>query len=149
MGNPVEQELRDVSARWDRAMTENDAEAIGRFMADDWVIVGADGSVVGKDRFLALVESGDLIHDVMETHDMEVRVYGETAVTVASGVSGGHYGEEPFFLEERASCVFVRQGGAWRCVLTHLSPLPGPGPDGSIRPILLRGAAQSGFQSSE
>lgn len=26
-------------------MIENDAEAIGRFMADDWTIVGSDGNV--------------------------------------------------------------------------------------------------------
>ena len=124
MGDPVEQELREVTAQWDRAMTGNDAGAIGRFMAEDWVIVGSDGSVGGKDRFLALVRSGDLSHDVMETHDMEVRVYGQTAVTVACGVSGGHYRGEPCLLKERSSCVFVRQDGVWRCVLTHLSSLP-------------------------
>jgi ketosteroid isomerase-like protein len=124
MADPIEQELREVSAQWDRAMIGNDPEAIGRFMADDWIIVGPDGSIGGKDRFLALVESGDLTHNVMETHDIEVRVYGETAVTVASGVSGGHYREEPFLLKERSSCVFVRQDGVWRCVHTHLSSLP-------------------------
>lgn len=124
MGDPKEQELREVATQWDRAMTQNDAEAIGRFMADDWVIIGTDGSVSGKDRFLALVQSGDLSHNVMETHDAEVRVYGDTAVIVAAGTSGGHYREAPFLLKERSSCVFVRQAGKWRCVLTHLSSLP-------------------------
>jgi ketosteroid isomerase-like protein len=123
MGDSVEQELHEVAEQWDRAVTENDPVAIGRFMADDWVIVGPDGSVGGKDSFLALVASGDLTHNIMETCEMEVRVYGETAVTVASGVSGGHYRGEPFLLRERSSCVFVRQGGIWRCVLTHLSSL--------------------------
>lgn len=119
-----EQEIRDVTAQWDRAMTENDPESIGRFMADDWVIVGSDGSVDDRGRFLALVESGELTHNVMETHDMEVRVFGSTAVTLATGISGGHYRGEAFLLKERSSCVFVRQGGTWRCVLTHLSSLP-------------------------
>ncbi|MCU0647840.1 MAG: nuclear transport factor 2 family protein [Gemmatimonadaceae bacterium] len=32
---------------WDRAMVANDAEAIGRYMAEDWAIVGPDGSVDG------------------------------------------------------------------------------------------------------
>lgn len=128
MVDPAEQELRAVAAQWDRAMMENDPQAIGRFMADDWVIVGTDGSVGGKARFLALVESGRLTHNVMETHDMDVRVYGDTAVTVASGVSGGHFSDQPFLLRERSSCVFVRQGGAWRCVLTHLSSLPDVAP---------------------
>ena len=39
------QDLVEVAHAWDRAMTTNDAAAIGRFMADDWIIVGSDGSV--------------------------------------------------------------------------------------------------------
>jgi ketosteroid isomerase-like protein len=112
-----------VSADWDRAMTANDADAIGRHMADDWTIVGSDGSVGDKATFLALVRSGALSHDVMTTEDLQIRVYGDTAVTVARGVSGGRYQGQPFRELERASCVFVRQEGRWRCVLTHLSRL--------------------------
>lgn len=121
MDDLAKHELNEVASHWDSAMVENDAEAIGEFMADDWMIVGPDGSVSDKASFLALVESGDLSHNVMETHQMEVRVYGDTAVTVAVGVSGGQYQGQSFLLKERASCVFVRNGGVWRCVLTHLS----------------------------
>lgn len=124
MTDPTVQALCEVAAQWDRAMVTNDVGAIGAFMADEWVIVGTDGSVGGKERFLALVASGDLSHDVMETHDMDVRVYGDTAVAVARGVSGGQYRGDRFLLTERSSCVFVRRDGQWRCVLTHLSPLP-------------------------
>lgn len=118
-----EREIRDLVARWDEAMVRNDADAIGAFMAEDWVIVGSDGSVDGKERFLALVASGELSHDVMTTRDMQVRVYGQTAVTVASGTSGGRFRGTPFLLHERASCVFVKDEGRWVCVLTHLSSL--------------------------
>jgi ketosteroid isomerase-like protein len=124
MVDPAERELREVSEQWDRAMVESDAGAIGRFMADDWVVVGSDGNLIGKDRFLGLVASGTLSHNVMETHEMDVRVYGDTAVTIAAGVSGGHNQGHPFLLRERVSCVYVRRNGVWQCVLTHLSPLP-------------------------
>ena len=123
MDNSVTREIREAAMQWDRAMVENDPEAIGKFMVDEWIIVGPDGSVNDKAGFLALVASGDLTHKVMETHDMEVRVYGNTAVTVARGVSGGHYQGQSFLLKERASCVFVKDGGEWRCVLTHLSSI--------------------------
>jgi ketosteroid isomerase-like protein len=33
------EELIGVVDEWDRAMVENDAEAIGRYMADDWTII--------------------------------------------------------------------------------------------------------------
>jgi hypothetical protein len=71
--------------------------------------------------FLDAVRSGHLTHDVMETHDPTIRFYGNVAVVISRGVSGGRFGGEPFHLVERVSCVFVRQGRRWRCVLTHLS----------------------------
>jgi ketosteroid isomerase-like protein len=116
-----EEELIRVAHEWDRAMVENDAEAIARYMADDWTIVGSDGSVGDKATFLALVKSGALSHDVMTSEDIGVRVYGDTAVVTARGVSRGKYRGQAFREVERSSSVFVRQEGQWRCVLTHLS----------------------------
>ena len=104
-------------------MITNDAAAIGRFMAADWIIVGSDGSVTDKAAFLGLVESGIVSHDVMTSENMRVRVYGDAAVVTADGVSAGMYQGQPFREVERASSVFVRQSGTWRCVLTHLSRL--------------------------
>lgn len=91
MNTNSEKELIDVSHAWDRAMVENDPEAIGAYMADDWVIVGSNGNITDKTTFLGLVKSGAMSHDVMESHDLNVRVYGETAVVIARGVSGGKY----------------------------------------------------------
>ena len=54
---------------------------------------------------------------------MRVRVYGDTAVVIARGMSGGKYQGQPFREVERVSCVFVKHEGTWRCVLTHLSRL--------------------------
>ncbi len=121
MNGGVEEELVSVAHAWDRAMVANDPEAIGTYMADDWTIIGPDGSVSDKAAFLELVRSGKLTHDVMESHEVKVRVYGDTAVVTARGVSAGQYQGESFYLVERASCVFVRQEDRWRCVLTHLS----------------------------
>jgi ketosteroid isomerase-like protein len=104
-------------------MVENDADAIGRYMAEDWTIIGSDGTLGDKQTFLGLVRSGALTHDVMESDDVSVRIYGDTAVVTARGVSGGKYQGQPFREVERATCVFVKQGGDWRCVLTHLSRL--------------------------
>jgi len=123
MDESTREELVRVANDWDRAMVANDAEAIGRYMADDWTIIGPDGSVGDKRTFLRLVESGALSHDVMESDDVTVRVYGDTAVVTARGVSGGQYQGQPFREVERSSCVFVRQDGQWKCVLTHLSRL--------------------------
>jgi len=114
MGGGTRDELITLAREWDEAMVANDADAIGRYMAGDWVIVGSDGRVGDKPTFLDLVRSGTLSHDVMETHDLSVRVYGDAAVTLARGVSGGKYQGQPFREVERVSCVFVRRDGRWR-----------------------------------
>lgn len=123
MATTIEAELISVAHDWDHAMVANDPDAIGRYMADDWMIVGADGSVIDKPTFLGLVKSGALSHDVMTSEDLTVRVYADAAVVIARGVSGGLYRSQRFLETERSSNVFVKQEGQWRCVLTHLSRL--------------------------
>lgn len=91
MDDKAEAQLIGLAHEWDRAMVENDAEAIGRYMADDWTMFGSDGGMSDKATFLGLVKSGTLSHDVMESEHLTVRVYGDTAVVTSRGVSGGKY----------------------------------------------------------
>lgn len=123
MARTEDDELIEVARAWDTAMVGNEPEAIGQYMADDWIIIGADGRVGDKSTFLDLVRSGVLTHDEMTSDEFRIRVYGDTAVVCARGVSGGNYQGQPFRDVERSSNVFVRQAGRWRCVLTHLSRL--------------------------
>ena len=127
MRDKTEEELIALSNEWDLAMVRNDADAIGRYMADDWTIVGPEGSMIDKATFLGLVKSGTLTHDVMESEDFRIRSYGSTAVVLARVVSGGKYQGQAFREVEQSSNVFVKQQGQWKCVLTHLSRL-GPSP---------------------
>ena len=129
MNEKAAEELLTVEEEWARAIISNDADAIGRYVADDWMIVGPDGSVCDKATFLGLVQSGALTHDVMESDDNKVRVYGDAAVVTARTVSGGKYGGQAFRGLERASDVFVKQAGEWKCVLTHLSRIAPKGAD--------------------
>ena len=133
----LQEELVAVSHAWDRAMVTNDPEAIGDFMHQDWTITGTDGNVIDKSTFLDLVRTREVTHNVMESHDLGVRVYGDAAVVTGRGVSGGHYRGEPFYLIEHVSSVFIRQHGRWRCVLTHLSPFIE-----ASRPVPQRDSAQ-------
>lgn len=118
-----EDELLATVRAWDEAMIRNDADAIGAFMADEWTIVGPDGRVGAREPFLALVRSGDLTHDEMTSEEMSCRLYDDVAVIISTGISAGHWKGQRFREQERGSNVFVRRGGRWQCVLTHLSRL--------------------------
>jgi ketosteroid isomerase-like protein len=123
MRSEEHKELVDVVRAWDEAMVANDTAAIGRFMTDDWIIVGPDGSIEGRERFLSLIASGELTHDTMTSEDLVIRVLGDSAIVMARGVSAGVYRGSRFRELERSSNVFARRDGRWVCVHTHLSKL--------------------------
>jgi ketosteroid isomerase-like protein len=114
------QELERLSAAWDLAMISNDAGAIGRFMADDWVIVSASG-VTARDDFLAIVASGDLTHETFRGEITSVRQYGDAAVVTGRVRNNGHYQGEPFSADEWTTDVFARHNDSWLCVHSHIT----------------------------
>ena len=121
LNEKLQDEFETLGREWAEAIVSNDAEAIGRFMADDWVIVGESG-MTAKNDFLALVAAGDLTHESMEGNVKRVRVYRDIAITIARGTNSGHYKGQPFSSDEWITDVFEKRDGRWQCVLTHLTP---------------------------
>jgi hypothetical protein len=72
----VEEELLKLENEFTQANLKNDAEAIGRFLADDWVIIEANGAIIDKARFLGVIKSGDLSYQMMKWDEVRVRIYG-------------------------------------------------------------------------
>ena len=117
---PIEQ-LLQLERDFQHAIVENNPEAIERFVADDWIIVDPDGKIVEKDKFLAVVKSGALVHHTMRLDEPRVRIYGETAVVTGCATSAGKFMGAEFKTLERATDVFVRINSQWRCALTQLT----------------------------
>jgi ketosteroid isomerase-like protein len=122
----VQEELLTLEEQFSQAVAANDAAAIGRFVADDWVIVDADGRVIDRPRFISLIESGALSHESMESTDVEIRVHGETAVVTGITTSKGQFMGQGFTARERATDVLVRLDGRWLCVFSQLTRFAAP-----------------------
>ena len=117
----MEEELLKVEKGFVDAIAKNDLEAIERFVTDDWIIINADGGIIDRERFLGVIKSAALTHEMMESDDMRVRVYGDSAVVSALTRSKGKFMGQEFTTHERSTDVFVRRDGQWRCVLTQLT----------------------------
>ena len=118
--------LQKLEEEWSDAIVSNDAQAIGRFVSDDWIVIGPDGSVTDRARFLGVIESGELTHEAMDSEEWRVRVYGETAVVTARVRSAGAFKGLAFSTRERSTSVYAKRDGRWLCVLTQLSPIATP-----------------------
>lgn len=121
----MQEEVLRIEREFSQAIVKNDAEAVGRFLADDWIIIDPDGGIVDRARFLGVMKSGALTHEMTESEDTRVRVYGNTAIVTALTTTKGRFNGQAFTTQERATDVFVKQDGRWQCALSHLTRLAG------------------------
>jgi len=119
--NDVEQQLLAWEKDFEKAVMSNDADAIGKFLPDDWEIVGPDGNFIERARFLGVIKSGQLSHDLMESEDVKVRSYGDSAVLTALTRTKAKFMGQELATQERATDVFVKRDGRWQCVFSQLT----------------------------
>lgn len=119
----LQQELIKLGSAWAEAVVANDADRIGSFMADEWVIVSERG-VATKEHFLGFVRSGALTHSSFEmVGDARIKIYGKTAVLTGRVVNTARFGGETFNADEWSTDVFIERDGRWLCVLSHIAPV--------------------------
>src|SRR6266480_8065781 len=109
----MEEELVKLEKEFTDAIVKSDPEAIGRFVTEDWIIINADGGIIDKERFLEVIKSGALTHEMMKSDDIRLRLYGDSAVLTALTRSKGKFMGQEFTTEERATDVFVKLDGQW------------------------------------
>ncbi len=106
---------------WAQAIVENDPAKIRRFTESEWQLVDTNG-IIPLERFLEVVESGDLEHDEMILEVVSVRHIDDVAIVIAQGKNRGRWLGEEFSADEWTSDVFVWQDNRWVCRLTALTP---------------------------
>lgn len=117
--------LLKLEKELEQAVVSNDAAAVGWLLADDSIIVGPDGRIIDKSRFLEVIRSGALSHEKMESQDMRVRIYDNTAIVTALTTSKGKFMGQEFTSLERATDIFVKQNDRWQCLFTQLTRFTG------------------------
>jgi ketosteroid isomerase-like protein len=102
-----------------RALLANDADAVGRLLADDWVVISTYGGMGDRAGFLAVIKSGDFTRKTMDLSDLKVRLYGNMALVTSQLKTSGTLGGKSFDVAERQTDVLIWQDGGWKSVLTH------------------------------
>jgi ketosteroid isomerase-like protein len=103
-----------------RAIRENNADGISRWLDKDWGVVSANGGVgEGPSIFPDGIRTGVLTRTTFETSEPRVRVYDNIALVTTKVKTSGMFGGKPFDLEERQTDVWLWKDGGWKCVLTH------------------------------
>ena len=119
----VEQVIRQVDHERIQAQVSADASVLDRIYADDFIGVGPSGAVRNKAQVISDLTSGDLKFQSITTDDVQVRVYGNTAVETGRSTMNGQDKGKAVPHDTRFTRVWVEQQGRWRLVANHYSQL--------------------------
>ena len=123
------QRVTTLGEDWAAARLRGDTSFLGEILADDFVGVGPRGFMLTKDQWLSRHDTGSLRYESFGLDEVQVRLFGGTAITVcrqsARGVYEGENGRFELDDQFRATLVFVRQDGRWQLAGLQLSPILG------------------------
>ncbi len=92
-----------------------------RILADDFVLVLGNGTVVTKAELLARAQNKESIYEYQEDTDKTVRIWGDTAVVTALLRAKGTHNGKPFEYKVWFSDTYVHTPNGWRYVLGQAS----------------------------
>ena len=117
----VEQVIRALDTERIQAQIHADAAALARIYADDFIGVGPSGTVRTKPQVIADFTSGALRFQSITTDDVQVHVYGNTAVETGRSTMQGEDKGRPVPEATRFTRVWVKLQGHWCLVANHYS----------------------------
>jgi ketosteroid isomerase-like protein len=123
MSGSAEQELKQLTDQSIAALKGKDATALERIWADELIFTNPRGDVQTKAQRLADIQSGATRFDSLETRDLAVRVYGDTAVMNGLTTVKGQYSGQETSGQYRVTQVLVRRGGRWQIVALQMTPI--------------------------
>jgi ketosteroid isomerase-like protein len=118
-------DVLDLVGRWAAAEQGNDAEALDRLLAADFVGVGPLGFVLGRDQWLARFGNG-LDNRSFAVEDTQVREYGNTAVVVGVLAQETSWQGSDNSGRFRLTLVAVRPADRWLLANAHIGMLQEP-----------------------
>jgi ketosteroid isomerase-like protein len=108
------EDILAADARRFAAMIQGDLTALEGLLAEDLAYTHSNGQIETRAQFLESLRSGKLRYLAAVPSDVNVRVYGETAVvTGRAEMKVSSQGQE-LTVTARFTEVWVKSGGAWK-----------------------------------
>ena len=123
-GHSPDADRRAVAAldtEYQRAVKNNDVAAMGKILADDFVVVEGSGKVWSKADLIESARNGHTHYEHQEDTEQTVRVWGDTAVVTAKLWAKGLEDGEHVDYTEWFSDTYVRTPAGWKYVFGQAS----------------------------
>jgi len=116
-----EAEVRAVERAWTDAIVHNDVATLDEILAPDFHLTDSAGRVTTKADNLAGMRDTPTKFDAYDTTDVQVLVWGDTAVVTGRSVLRGTGVKGAFTHDITFTDTLARIDGRWRAVAAHTS----------------------------
>ena len=116
MNYKAQQAVIEAEGRLAAASLDLDLAVFEALLHPDYVIVQPGGLVEDKAQTMASLASDTRHWQVARSDEMDVRIYGNTAVVIGRWTGKGQNRDEPFDYQARFLSVWIRENGQWRNV---------------------------------
>ena len=113
--------IRQLEDDWAAALVKADKAVVDRIVAPEWVLTTPDGQMQTKAQADAELASGAMKFASFHLDDLQVKVYGDTAIAFGLETEKSTFNGKDVSGQYRFTDVFVKRGGRWMAVATHVS----------------------------
>lgn len=117
MSEPESDEIAEIikaERRWVQAHRDLDLETLESMLAEDYLQVRSDGSVIGKQEVLESYRSGKRHWEIAESDEYQINLLGNSAILIGRWQSKGKNDGETFEYTARYMSVYVKRDGKWK-----------------------------------
>jgi uncharacterized protein (TIGR02246 family) len=130
----AEQEVRKLERAWLDAYEQHDTKAMNAIVADDFTITFPNGSMQTKAQIIESIKAPrNPASPALKfyTEEVQARVYGDTVILIGRVVTEYVRDGKTMKEENRYTDTYVKRGGRWQVVASHLSNVAQPRPQKS------------------
>jgi len=124
-----EQTLARLNQEYVEAFMNADVDWYREHLADEFIVIESDGSLLTKEQFLRNTVKGPDVADY-KLHEVDIRIYGNAALVRATGVWTRKDGKMGM---SRYTDVYVRKNGGWKTVSAQITRTLRKGPRGRYK----------------
>jgi uncharacterized protein (TIGR02246 family) len=118
-------EIRALEAAHNAALANRDVAALEKMMSEDFTFVTPRGDLRARQDILKAVAAGSIGNEYLESSDLRIRIYADTAVVTGRAVQTAQRAGKDYTELFRFTRVYVRRGGQWLAVALQMTRLDG------------------------
>lgn len=118
-------EVIEAERRWVQAHRDLDIATLENMLAEEYVQIRPDGSVVGMQVVLESYRSGKRRWDYAESDQYQVTILGDTAILIGRWIGKGENEGESFDYTARFMAIYVKRDSRWFLVADQSTPFDG------------------------